>query len=286
MELNNFWKTTAYPTLEITTVIPLKGCVVDCVYCPQRLLVQRYKGNKTLSFDDYKFIVDRLPKEVRITFAGFTEPWMHKQCTDMLLYAYETGHDVAAFTTGIGMKISDLQRIKHIPFSDGPNGGFVFHLPDNELFAKHPITNQYIEVVEYLGSIRNEIKNFYIMSMGSVHESVSHIFNNINPSEMWSRAGNLIHESILKPELLNLKDNYKSIYHGKGEMTCNCEERLYHNVLLPNGDVSLCCMDYGLDHILGNLLQQEYDQVVPSPLSCFKLCNFCENGIKPENLII
>lgn len=282
MELNNFWKTTSYPTLEITTSIPLKGCVVDCVFCPQRLLVQKYKGNKSLSFDDYKKIIDKLPTEVRITFAGFTEPWLHRECTDMLLYAYDKGHDIAAFTTGIGMKISDMERIKHIPFSDGPNGGFVFHLPDNELLAKHPITPRYIELVEYIGAIRDEIKNFYIMSMGSVHESVRHVFDDIKPSEMWSRAGNLTHETILKPELLNLKDSYRSVYHGEQDMTCNCDEKLYHNVLLPNGDVSLCCMDYGLDQILGNLLTQEYDDIMPSPLSCFKLCRFCENGIKPE----
>jgi len=280
--MNNFWRTTPYPTLEITTNIPLKGCVVDCVFCPQRLLVQKYNGNKSLSLDDFKRILDKVPTEVRITFAGFTEPWLHRECTDMLLYAYDKGHDIAAFTTGIGMKISDIERIKHIPFSSGPNGGFVFHLPDNELLAKHPITDRYIELVEHIGTLRNEINNFYIMTMGTVHERVRHVFDGIKPSEMWSRAGNLIHESILKPELLNLKNNFRTIYHGEQDMTCNCDEKLYHNVLLPNGDVSLCCMDYGLEQILGNLFTQEYDDIMPSPLSCFKLCRFCENGIKPE----
>ena len=275
-----YWRTTEFPTLEITTTIPIKGCVVDCVFCPQRLLVSKYRGNKSLSFNDFKLIVDKLPREVRITFAGFTEPWVHKQCTDMVMYAYDRGHDIAAFTTGVGMKIQDLERIKDIPFSGGPNGGFVFHLPDEELFAKHPITPQYIQLVEHLASLRDVIKNFYIMSMGSVHSSVAHIFGNIRPSEMWSRAGNLIHETLLKPELLNLKNNFRSVYHGEYDMTCNCIEKLYHNVLLPNGDVSLCCMDYGLDHILGNLLNQEYDDIMPAPNTAFKLCRFCENGIK------
>jgi hypothetical protein len=285
-EINlDFWKSTPYPTLEITTTIPLKGCVVDCVFCPQRVLVERYKGNKKLSFENYKKIIDKIPTEVRITFAGFTEPWLHKECTNMLLYAYDKGHEISAFTTGIGMKISDLERIKHIPFAGFPNGGFVFHLPDNELLAKHPITNQYIELVEYLGSIRNELSNFSLMTMGTVHESIAHVFSDINidSSDMWSRAGNLTREAILKPELLNLQNKYKSIYHGEVKMTCNCHERLYHNVLLPNGDVSLCCMDYGLEQILGNLFTQEYRDIVPKPFSCFKLCQFCENGVKPDS---
>jgi hypothetical protein len=28
---------------------------------------------------------------------------------------------------------------------------------------------------------------------------------------------------------------------------------------MPNGDVQLCCMDYGYDYTLGNLLNNDYD---------------------------
>ena len=53
---------------------------------------------------------------------------------------------------------------------------------------------------------------------------------------------------------------------------------MYHNITLPNGDVSLCCMDYGLEHIIGNLLEQDYEDVIPDNNACFNLCRFCENG--------
>jgi len=53
-------------------------------------------------------------------------------------------------------------------------------------------------------------------------------------------------------------------------------------VLLPNGDVSLCCMDYGLDHIIGNLHKQTYEDVIPQDQTCFKLCNSCENATDPR----
>ena len=87
---------------------------------------------------------------------------------------------------------------------------------------------------------------------------------------------------ILKPELLNRANEFKSIYHGEEAKTCGCLEKLYHNVVLPNGDVSLCCMDYGLKHIIGNIFEQSYDEVVPKNNSCFNLCKFCENGVKPN----
>jgi hypothetical protein len=244
------WRLSRAPTLEITTIIPAKGCVIDCVFCPQRILETRYKGDRILSVDGFKFLIDKVPSEVRITFAGFTEPWMNKNCTDMILYAHEKGHPISIFTTGIGMSIEDISRIKHIPFAGYPNGGFVLHLPDQEKRAKHPITKSYIELLQHIKNIQSEITNLHIMAMGPVHESVKHIFSDASVPEMWSRAGNLIGEALLKPELEKLSGSYKAIFHGNKDMTCNCEEKMYHNVLLPNGDVSLCCMDYGLEKYL------------------------------------
>ena len=275
------WKNSIAPTMEFTTSIPEKGCVVDCVFCPQRTLQMVYTGKRTMSLVDFKIAVDKLPQEVRVTFAGFTEPWLNKKCTDMVLYAHEKGHPVSVFTTGIGMSINDIERIKHIPFAGNPNGGFVLHLPDQERKAKHPITKRYIEVIEHFGKIHSEIQNFTLMTMGTVHNDVKHVFSQAPTYTMWSRAGNLLGESIMKPELLNRKNEYNSIFHGDQPMTCGCDERLYHNVMLPNGDVSLCCMDYGLEHILGNLYEQEYEDIIPENKTCFNLCKFCENAVKP-----
>lgn len=46
-----------------------------------------------------------------------------------------------------------------------------------------------------------------------------------------------------------------------GKIKC---DRIYQNVLLPNGDVYLCCQDYSLKHKLGNLLQQSYKSLFKS----------------------
>jgi hypothetical protein len=95
---------------------------------------------------------------------------------------------------------------------------------------------------------------------------------------MYSRAGNLEKESIFKPELLKL--NYKSTYNGDGNITCNSKEKFHHCSLLPNGDVTICCQDYSLNHIIGNLYNQEYIDIVPNINTPFELCKYCENGIK------
>ena len=279
----NYWKVTPYPTLEFTTSIPPKGCVIDCAFCPQRTLLDVYDSDKTMTLENFKKIIDKLPKEIRITFSGFTEPWLNKHTTDMLLYAYEQNHPISAFSTGIGMTLKDVERIKNIPFTQGPNGGFCLHLPDQERIAKHPITKRYIEVLEYFKSVQHEIQGFYVMCMGEVHDDVKHIFPTAHVPEFWSRAGNLLGEAIIKPELQKFQDRFKHMDHGAQEMTCGCVEDLYHNVVLPNGDVSLCCMDYGLKHIIGNIFEQDYDDIIPAPFTTFKLCQTCENGIKPKN---
>jgi len=279
------WRYSIAPTMEITTVIPEKGCVVDCVFCPQRTLTKVYTGERRMNLDHYKRAIDKIPTQVRITFAGFVEPWMHSQCTEMVLYAHQKGHPVSIFTTAVGMSIEDIEAIKHIPFAGNPNGNFTLHLPDQDRKAKHPINKKYIEVIEHIGKIQHGIQNFTTMVMaGEVHESVRHVFPSAPSYSMWSRAGNLIGETILKPELLN--NPYNSVYHDKKTMTCGCDERLYHNILLPNGDVSLCCMDYGLAEITGNLFEQSYEQVVPKPYSQYELCKYCENAVEYESSFI
>lgn len=280
---NRHWRVTPYPTMEFTTVVPVNGCVVDCAFCPQRTLEKSYTGERILSLDNFKRVVDKLPTEVRVTFAGFVEPWLNKNCTDMLLYAHEKGHPISVFTTGVGMTPDDVYRIKDIPFAGNPNGGFILHLPDAERIAKHPINKNLIRVYEAFYEVHHRIKHFGTMCMSDkVHESVSHLFPHAYVPDFWSRAGNLIGEGVLKPELDKLRDRYKSVHYADSERTCGCPEDLYHNVMLPNGDVSLCCMDYSLNTIIGNLFNQEYADVVPKQNTCYEICRLCENGIAPR----
>jgi FkbM family methyltransferase len=277
------WQHHPAPTLEVTTTVPAKGCVVDCVFCPQRLLVEKYQGNRVMTLEDFQRRIESVPREVRITFSGFVEPWLNKHCSDMVLYAHERGHPVSVFTTGIGMSVEDIERIAHIPYVGEPNGGFTFHLPDSELLAKHPITPGYIRLCEWIRDNQDRIQNFQVMSMGTqVHPDVAHCFDRtFVVGQMWDRAGNLSREAILKPELMNMQNRWNRIQHTDGPRTCGCVENLYHNVMLPNGDVSLCCMDYGLDNILGNLDSQTWEEIIPEPETCYTMCLSCENGAHP-----
>ena len=72
-----------------------------------------------------------------------------------------------------------------------------------------------------------------------------------------SRASNLNDDGVRKkaPTMTNYEGGV-----GKrtGKIICKTNS-LKHNVLIPNGDVHLCCMDYGLESKVGNLLENDYD---------------------------
>jgi hypothetical protein len=238
-------------SLTITTSI---GCINDCAYCPQRKVLEGYEsrcGPKSLTLADYQDYLQKIPQAVKVIFGGFSEPWGNRNCTKMLLLAHEQGHKIDVYTTLAGMTIDDIRLIKNIPFESV----FAVHLPDDEGEAQIGVNQVYIEVLREL--VAAKIKNLclvlqqYGKKKASVHHQIADIVKHLKtwmvPCHTW--AG-LIGERDVSAgwRLPNL-----------GECP-----RFFRNVLLPNGDVVLCCWDMGLKHILGNLKETDYNSLFQS----------------------
>lgn len=244
-------------TLEITTYI---GCKCNCVYCPQNMLISKYYGrqfddnpNRMMTLDDFKKCVDKLPVETRIDFSGMAEPWLNTDCTKMLLYANEKGFPIAVYSTLVGMKMNDFDLIKDIDFEE-----FVVHIPDEERNSSINITEEYSKllrvVMKYCQADGKRLVTG-ISCHGTVHHDIAKMVPKDSKmiTELHDRAGNV------KSEYVDSKIN-------AGQIICiNCSADMHHNVLLPDGTVLLCCMDYGMKHILGNLLTQTYEEIRQSP---------------------
>lgn len=238
-----------YGSIEITTKI---GCPVACTYCPQDKTTGAYKGDRMMSMDTFNKCLDKIPIKTnvlghiypRLEFSGFCEPFANPNCADMIVEGYNKGFtNITLYTTFRGMKMADYEKIKHIPFAF-----FSIHLPD---------TKGYIQVktdAEYLAVLRKCMETFEVcfFQYGDIRPEVWNVINDFDLSKIFwnvnihSRAGNV--ESI--PAVPKLS----------GHIYCNASAgmALNHNILLPNGDVSVCCMDFGLKHIVGNLLTDEY----------------------------
>jgi radical SAM protein with 4Fe4S-binding SPASM domain len=260
-------------TLEITTMV---GCPVMCTFCPQDSLRTAHGENdKYLTLENFKVILNKVPSHVRIDFSGMSEPWAAPDCTQMLEYTFQRGYEVAIYTTLYGIKpleapllIDLLKKYKH------KLSALVIHTQDkNNNMKGLKFTPQWVDVANQFIDLfnSNEIPFMRFMTMdenGEPHEFLSELRGLIPKFNAITRAGSLPLEQI-QDQNINITPLRKD------RIKCGATDHYDHNILLPNGDVLLCCMDYGKKHIIGNLLSDNYaDLFYSNPL----------NDLRAENM--
>lgn len=247
--------------LEITTHV---GCPINCTDCPQALLLSRYSGKRDLDFDDYKTAIDKVPAGTRIDFSGMCEPFVNPRCTDMILYAAEKGFPLALYTTLQGATLNDWERLKNIRFEV-----VTIHLPDSDGRSHFNITSEYLAVLSEW-----ECDNY--SCHGNIDDRVRSCMEPRNIIRfMHDRAGNVECRQHIS---LPTDRQFWCITSGR---------EMNHNVLLPDGTVIMCCMDYGMTGVFGNLFMQTYEEVLQSPAACQmrdtlnngeSICRHCSNA--------
>ena len=263
-------------TLEITTRV---GCKNACSYCPQEALVKAYQGRggaAVMPFDLFKRCLDQVPKTVRIDFSGMAEPWLNEACTEMVRYAHQAGFVIAVYTTLVGMGPEDIALLQGIPFAR-----FEVHLPDAEGMTKIKVSDGYLALLRQV--LASGISELNFMTIGRLHPAVAEVIGSrkVHENTVIDRAGNL--------------SDFPGVTRCRpltGIVRCqSCGDRFNHNVLLPNGEVILCCMDYGLRYPLGNLAEDGYEALFSTP-TCRDLqqrlnddrqellCRYCHNAAR------
>ncbi|WP_033171369.1 radical SAM/SPASM domain-containing protein [Selenomonas sp. ND2010] len=247
-----FDETFFRPVIEIT---PRIGCSVNCHFCPQELFLRTYNKlnrdcKKEMSIDDFKYYVDKTPEDCIIDFSGFVEPFLAHDGVEMIKYAYEKGRDIRLFTTLVGLTLEGFKQIEDIPFKF-----VVLHIPDVKKYANIPLTKEYFEILQYV-ILKKKKDGMPFVDMANCqaepNPDVVKLIENRFPIswQLIDRAGNLEGD-----ELQSVVANENNIY-------CTRALNMNHNVLLPNGDLLLCCMDFGMKRVLGNLKSQDYEEVL------------------------
>ena len=241
------------PTIEITTKI---GCSVNCRYCPQSKLINEYSrldnAEYMMSLDTFTTCLDKIPQNCRILFCGMAEPLLNPECIKMMRIALNSQRKVDLYTTLVGIDSYQLEELLELPFS------FVtLHVADKYGYAKIKTDENYYAMIRRAINKKKEDGTPFVNICNSQAEP-DEIINKICEGkynviyELHDRAGNLSDDKLISASKLR-----------KGKISCSlCGQALNHNILLPDGRVLLCCMDYGMQHVLGNLKEQSYEDIM------------------------
>ena len=242
------------PVMELTTMV---GCPLMCTFCPQENLRDNYgDSEKYLQPRDLVTVLSKLPKDTRIDFSGMSEPWANPHCTEMLETVLFMGFSVAIYTTLYGMK--DPERVRKV-LEDHPNqvDVIMLHFPDangNMKGWKNSEEWQHAAAVITHTNVPCGVGAMTMDKSGFVHPDLYEFVGRLPSWQGHTRADSLNTEQVAGQPISITPMNTFSL-------TCRSTPFYDRNVLLPNGDVVLCCMDYNLKHIIGNLLTHSYAEI-------------------------
>lgn len=254
--------------LDISTNI---GCKVACTYCPQSSVIKNYlkrSKNQQMSFNTFKECIDKLPKNVLLCFSGFSEAFLNPECIKMVEYANSQNFKIWIITTTVGLKKNDIDILKKCKIWK-----FFVHLPDNKGHTRIEPNEEYFKILDEI--IENIPNLTFLFVKGS---STS---KDIHPQvKKYLKKKRKINFNIPMESRCGLVDIGDSSLHRINGPLSKCR-RIKGNGLLPNGDVILCCQDFGQKHILGNLLSSSYE-------SLFKSDEYIKviNGLKDDSIDI
>lgn len=235
--------------LEFTLAI---GCPVNCQqYCPQEVLIKQYgDASKQLSLDGFKKMLANVPQYVAIDFSGFCEPCVNPQFAEMASYAYKQGYNIHVATTLQGATSQTVDKLLALRYT-----GFVLHLPDGKN-AHFELTDVYKDNVF---RIMEGIPNLQYTAMNDLFVSNQR-------------------EKICRGEL------------SKHRRIGVCRKlRAPQMVILPDGRVQACDMDFKLEQTIGNLLHNQYEVLIArfrANQHQFQMCHYCVKYYPLEKYLV
>ena len=240
-------------TIEITTYI---GCSNMCEYCPQILLINRYKNQRedkenkpqtVLTLKNFKKYIETIPSDIDFHFTGYVEPFDCPECDELLLLSHQEGHKIQINTT-----LEGLTYDKYVIKSNPQNLGL------------HSHGGTHCQALEILKEL-----------------NVDGLLPHSGSSPTSTRSQNV--EKVLDPKSAPYKVQ-KSKIPAPWNIRGKCS-RIYQPVLTPDGRLGLCCQDYGLDEVAGNLSRQTWDEYRESEKfkelekNGAEMCDYCDIGI-------
>jgi radical SAM protein with 4Fe4S-binding SPASM domain len=208
-------------SMDITSAIK---CPIGCKkYCPYEVFQKNYKGIEFLTLENLGKALDNVPLDVKLSFGGFCEPFVHPDEIDLIFLAVDRGYSVSIFSTLHNVTLDMVDMLNTHEFES-----FCVHLPDPYNTNKVRTSPEYWQVFEAL--LRNQPSLFTCI--------MNDTFTTMGRENM-------------------LRGKPKSKF---GPVLCD-RLAIGQYTMLPNGDLTMCCNDFGLKHIFGNIYKEDYDSI-------------------------
>ncbi|SFC94468.1 radical SAM/SPASM domain-containing protein [Butyrivibrio sp. YAB3001] len=241
--------------LEISTIM---GCSVNCHYCPQSLFLHTYfkddkNRQRVMTIENFQTILDHTPDDCIIDFSGMTEPFNNKDCIKMIEMACDAGRKVYLFTTLAEVEESIVEKLITLPIYY-----MTLHVADKLGYAYIPTTEAYYRNVERVINAKKKDGTPFVDFINAQTDPDERVAKIVGDKyeimrSVQNRAGNVKDETAQhRKELIRPDQKIKC---------CFCGDDLSNSVVLPDGTMLICNMDYGMKHVLGNLYEEDYDTV-------------------------
>ena len=271
--------------IEISAV---KICAVRCEYCPQDLLIS---ASKATSFNNSRFDLDTflscidnadLTGNRNIYWTGYSEPCLNSLFPEMVELADQRGFVQSISTTLVGHQrcidfLCDSLIIKSIGL----------HLPDDKGMMEKgrlKVDKKYINNLRNLLDVKlsqrdidPSIKVSTLTFGRDYHPDIKVVISDPKYIPLLSiakpyvtihsRAGSVPESSVLKIGFKKVQNSgimfFKALFNSPLPfLPYHCAyRRLKQPVLLGSGYLNICCMDYGLRGIIGDLSKQKLSSI-------------------------
>ena len=303
---------SACNSIEISAV---KSCSIRCEYCPQDQLIKASKEKNSnlvnINYEIFSKSISNIESsgDFHVHWTGYSEPCLNKNFPEMVNLAQYKGFIQEISTTLVGHQrcidyLSNSTAFSHIGL----------HLPDNSGLMENgslKVNKKYLDNLKIFLDNRLELMNegcktvVNSQTFGSDYhpeikkiiekQKYKNLFRDINVRKaLHSRSGGVrpiinlkigIKKVLKKGERLNSKILNFFLKKLKFKLYYCSYKRLKQPVLLGNGDLNICCMDYGLRSIIGNLTEANINEIYRTweqnygesfSNGTYKPCNKCE----------
>jgi len=243
------------------------ACTADCIYCPQGPFRSAMGGKPAyLSKQEFAALLPNLADTQfeAFSFGGFSEPFENPDIIELLGLAAEQSFvgKVNVYSNGEALTPERVEALRHVALShvDISCHGF-----DTDTYRR---TRRNLDP----GRVRDNIL-FLLQSRQNIAELVISVTGPFGSAESLDQLAALCERFGARLERRSLHSRAGLLRIGRlpartrsGPFRC-AKFDFAKPVLVPGGDLCLCCQDFALDYVIGNLHSRTFrDIMAHSPL--------------------